>query len=143
MYTWEMLIGQLKFLIKLHHSNSFLNILDSTQEDLCNNTQDLKETLNNGTSNVETELGPMIQLLIVKMKMKNIVKFSHHKLIALSSIQSVTMKEQKYSSVMINHSQILTSKSNQSYQKKIKLSIFTTCLVGTDKLPLLVRALLA
>lgn len=30
MYTWDLLIGQLKFPIKSHPSNSFLNILDST-----------------------------------------------------------------------------------------------------------------
>lgn len=132
MYGWEMKPIQLKHLIKFTPYNSFLNILESTQEDLRINTQDLKEILNNGTSSMETVLGKTQTMHHVRITI--IVISSLQMINVFCCFQNVTTKEHRAIFVMILLSLMLTMKSNQSQFQKVRQSTFTTCHVSREKL---------
>lgn len=142
MYGWEMKLHQQSLVILLAPYNSFLNMLDSTQVDLKHNTQDLKEISNNGISNVEMILGPLLIMQIVKLMQKN-APLSQENGTVLHCFQNVISQEITLEYVVMLLSLMLTSKSNQSNCQKVSQSTFTTCHVSREKLQKFQQALIA
>lgn len=132
MYTWDQEMHHQKSLTRFHPSNLYPNTLDCTQPDPWLNSQDLKEISNNGTSNVEWELGQMIHKFHVMTRI-TIVMFIHMLMNVSCSMKNVTSKERAIEFVMINLSLMLTMKSNQLLSQKEQQFIFTTCHVSMVK----------